>query len=640
MKKILLMSVCSLTCTFSLNACAPQSDIQAAKDTQIGVPDSAPTMAEIKTGSHYSPPTSVDYPRRVFWGDTHLHTELSQDAFMFGVTLGPADAYQFAKGMTIKATHGEIAKIDRPLDFLVIADHAEGLGGMKALVDGHERIAKVAKFKGWREILTTGTPEERRALFSTTREDGWPKELDDPQVKADAWAYQRKTADAYNEPGKFTAFIGFEWSSWPGGSNLHRVVIFRDDAETTGKTIPYSYHESERPEDLWAYLANYEANTGGQVLAIPHNGNLSNGLLYPIANTDGEPLSADYTKTRIRWEPLAEVTQIKGDGETHKYLSPNDEFSDYETWDFGNFAGVLKKNEMLEFEYARSALRNGLKLKTETGTNPYKFGMIGSTDSHTALSTAGEDNFFGKHSAGMEPGETRWKDPIGKANDTSIPGFLMASSGFAAVWAKENTRESLFDAMRRKEVYATTGSRMTVRFFGGDGYSVEDAQNPNLASIGYAGGVPMGGDLSLGNNAPRFLVAAAKDPGGANLDRVQIIKGWLGADGTTHEKVYNVKWAGDRPLGADGKLPAIGSTVNVGEATYSNSIGAAELSAVWSDPDFDKSQHAFYYVRVLEIPTPRWTAYDAAFYKTKMPPMVKMQHQERAYTSPIWYTPK
>ncbi|MBL4870332.1 MAG: DUF3604 domain-containing protein, partial [Robiginitomaculum sp.] len=524
MKKIL----CIGTCLIALTACS--ADKTETSNAQIGIPDPAPTIAEINAGEHYSPPANAQYPTRVFWGDTHLHTELSQDAFMFGVTLGPADAYQFAKGLPVKATHGEIAKIDRPLDFLVIADHAEGLGGMIALMNGHEKIASVEKFKGWKKILSTGTPEERRGLFNTTREDGWPKELDDPQVKSDAWAYQRNTADTYNEPGKFTALIGFEWSSWPGGSNLHRVVIFRDGAEKTGKTIPYSYHESDRPEDLWAYLAAYEAKTGGQVLAIPHNGNLSNGLLYPITNRDGQPLSADYTKTRAHWEPLMEITQIKGDGETHKYLSPSDEFADYETWDFGNFAGVPKKDEMLEFEYARSALKNGLKLETATGTNPYKFGMIGSTDSHTALSTAQEDNFFGKHSAGMEPGETRWKDPIGKAKETAVPGFLMASSGFAAVWAKENTRESLFDAMRRKEVYATTGSRMTVRLFGGWNYNAKDAQNPNFASIGYAGGVPMGGDLQ-GNegrdgDAPHFLVAASKDPLGANLDRVQIIKGW------------------------------------------------------------------------------------------------------------------
>ena len=501
---------------------------------------------------------------------------------------------------------------------------------------------KSERLQKWRDgLLVSKTAADRQKVAMDGINNGWPEELRDPVIRGSAWEYLTNSAERHNQPGKFTALIGYEWTSWPGGSNLHRVVIFKDDAEKTQQILPFSRDDSPRPEDLWKFLAGYEQKTGGSVLAIPHNGNLSNGLMFPLLAEDGTPLSDDYLSERARWEPVAEVTQIKGDGETHKYLSPNDEFADYETWDFGNFRGVQKTDDMLQSEYARSALKLGLEFKSERGVNPYKFGMIGATDSHTALATADENNFYDKHSGGMEPGKTRWKGHVGKGRETSILGFLMAASGYADVWANENTRESIWDAMKRKEVYATTGPRMTVRLFGGWDYATGDAQSPNFASIGYAGGVPMGGDLTGGDrDAPHFLVAARKDPLGANLDRVQMVKGWRTDDGKTHEQVYNIKWAGERTIDTDSKLPAIGSTVNVEEATYSNSIGSTELSTMWTDPDFDAAQHAFYYVRVLEIPTPRWTAYDVAFFKTGMAPIVKMQHQERAYTSPIWYTPK
>ena len=633
MKNLLLISASAILLAACGGANAPTK-----ADAVNANPE--PTVQEIANGNHYSRATGSDMPTRVYWGDTHLHTKLSQDAFTFGVTLGPDEAYKFAKGEPVKATHGEIAQLERPLDFLVVSDHAEGLGAMAALLGGNEELLKSERLQKWRDGFLEGTAAARNAVAQDGRDNGWPLELESVSVKTDAWAHLRGAAERYNEPGKFTAFIGFEWTSWPGGSNLHRVVIFKDGAEKTGKVLPFSQNESDKPEDLWKYLESYEAKTGGQVLAIPHNGNISNGLMFPVLQENGEPLGADYIETRARWEPVAEVTQIKGDGETHAYLSPNDEFANYETWDFGNFKGVPKTNEMLEFEYARSALRNGLKLKSEYGTNPYKFGMIGASDSHTALPTADENNFYGKHSAGMEPQKNRWKDSVGKAKKQSIPGFMMAASGYAGVWAKENTRESIWDAMKRKEVYATTGPRMAVRFFGGPNFVTDEASSPDLAKIGYAGGVPMGGDLKLeGKQVPRFLIAASKDPLGANLDRVQIVKGWRSSDGETHEKVYNVKWAGKRNLDAGGKLPALTSTVGLQTSTYSNSVGEAELSTVWTDPNFDKTQHAFYYVRVLEISTPRWTAYDAKHFDTKMAPMVKMQHQERAYTSPIWYTP-
>ncbi|MCF6275524.1 MAG: DUF3604 domain-containing protein, partial [Robiginitomaculum sp.] len=465
MKNLLLLGACA----FLLTSCdgqntVPETQVQA--DTKNQYANSAPTVAEIAKGPHYSAAVGSDIPTRVFWGDTHLHTKLSQDAFTFGVTLGPDEAYKFAKGEPVKATHGEIGQLVRPLDFLVVSDHAEGLGGMQALMNGNEMLLKNERLRGWRDGLKNSKSiADRRKVAMDGVNNGWPPELDAAEIRGGAWQQIREAAERYNEPGKFTAFIGFEWTSWPGGSNLHRVVIFRDGAEKTGKVLPFSQNESDKPLDLWKYLESYEAKTGGQVMALPHNGNLSNGLMFPILQEDGQPLGQQYVDMRARWESIAEMTQIKGDGETHPFLSPGDEFADYDTWDFGNFAGVPKTNDMLEFEYARSALKNGLKLEAEYGTNPYKFGMIGATDSHTALATGDEDNFFGKHSAGMEPSPTRWKDAVGKVDETIVPGNIMVAGGYAGVWAKENTRESIWDAMKRKEVYGTTGPRMTVRFF-------------------------------------------------------------------------------------------------------------------------------------------------------------------------------
>ena len=379
------------------------------------------------------------------------------------------------------------------------------------------------------------------------------------------------------------------------------------------------------------------------MLALAHNGNVSNGLMFPVETNPetGAPLTEGYVETRAKWEPLYEVTQIKGDGEAHPFLSPNDEFADYETWDKSNLGPVLKEQEMLQYEYAREALKNGLKLEADLGTNPYKFGMVGSTDSHTGLATAQEDNFFGKHS-GVEPEADRWEHLVGEFGDVKIVGWEMAASGYAAVWAEENTRRAIFDAMERKEVYATTGSRITVRFFGGWEFEEADARSRLPADVGYAKGVPMGGDLSPspdGAPAPTFLVAALKDPIGGNLDRIQIVKGWLDAAGETQEHVYDVVWADDREPGADGKLPLVGNTVDLETATWTNTIGATDLITVWTDPDFDPAQQAFYYARVIEIPTPRWTAYESVRFGVKMSDEVPMTTEERAYTSPIWYTP-
>ena len=462
------------------------------------------------------------------------------------------------------------------------------------------------------------------------------------------WDETIAAAEEANQPGRFTAFIGYEWTSNTGGNNLHRVVIYRDGGDKAGQVEPYTTLRpagSDDPKDLWRWLAAYEERTGGQVLAIAHNGNLSNGRMFPVIDTfTGRDFDRAYAETRARWEPLYEVTQIKGDGETHPFLSPNDEFADFERWDVGNLdLTEAKTREMLPGEYARSALRLGLLLEQRLGVNPYRFGMIGSTDSHTGLATADEDNFFGKH-AGAEPSAGRAGHVFAASPDGRIRliGWQQVASGYAGVWARENTRAALFDAMQRKEVYATTGPRMFVRFFGGWEFEPADAHTRNPAIAGYTKGVPMGGDLGEAprGRAPTFLVAALKDPIGANLDRIQIVKGWLDAAGQTQEKVYDVVWSGDRRPDAQGRLPAVGNTVDVANATWTNTIGAGELITVWRDPDFDPAQRAVYYARVLEIPTPRWTAYDARYFGVQMPPEVPRTIQERAYTSPIWYSPR
>jgi hypothetical protein len=470
-----------------------------------------------------------------------------------------------------------------------------------------------------------------------------PEIIIDPDFVGSVWQRYLETAEQFNEPGRFTTIIGYEWTSTEGGNNLHRNVLYRDGAELARQMNPYTTAESFNPEDLWKWMQAYEEKTGGKLLALAHNGNLSNGIMFPVETNPatGQPLDADYARTRIRWEPIYEVTQIKGDGEAHPFLSPNDEFADYGTWDWNNLGPVPKSDDMLQYEYAREALKNGLKLESELGVNPYKFGMVGSTDSHTALTTAEEDNFFGKHS-GIEPDAERLSKEVGHFGEhIKWMSWEQVSSGYAAVWATENTREAIWDAMQRKEVYATTGPRMTVWFFGGWEFASSDAQERAPGRIGYGKGISMGGDLdnAPSGESPSFLVAALKDPYSGNLDRIQIVKGWMDSAGDTHEKVYDVVWSGDRAPGADGELPPVGNTVDVANATWTNTIGAAELIAVWDDPDFDPSQRAFYYARVIEIPTPHWTAYDAKRFNVPLPDDAPRMNQERAYTSPIWYTP-
>jgi hypothetical protein len=463
-----------------------------------------------------------------------------------------------------------------------------------------------------------------------------------PELEQTIWDKVCEAADQYNQPGVFTAFIGYEWTSLLEGNNLHRVVIFKDYGPKAKTVVPFSSFDSPDPERLWEYMAAYEKATGGEVLAIPHNGNLSNGMMFQLTTIEGGKFTREYAEARKKWEPLYEVTQIKGDGETHPFLSPNDEYADYGSWDMGNLDGSAPKNdEMLQYEYARSALMLGLELEKKLGVNPYQFGMIGSTDSHTGLATTREDNFWGKHS-GLEPEPERVNHVLAKIGEVEMLSWHMIASGLAAVWARENTRKELFDAMERRETYATTGDRISVRVFAGWDFEAEEVERPDFTEQGYRRGVPMGGVLwkEPKGKAPTFMVRALRDPDGANLDRVQMIKGWLDKDGKTQEKVYDIIVADGRKIGSDGRCKqAVGNTVDIKNATYSNTIGDALLMGYWKDPDFDANERSFYYVRVITIPTPRWPAYDAAYFGVKVPKEVPMTTTERAYTSPIWYTP-
>ena len=596
------------------------------------------------TKPQYSPYAGRNFPTKVLWGDTHLHTAVSVDAGTMN-RIGQEDAFRFARGEEISTTHGLRVKLSRPLDFLVISDHAEMYGLMPQLLSGDPEVLATQTGRKWYEALTSGDNDR---TFATAMEIVASLSKKDPPIKNDkairnAWTAYTALADSYNDPGRFSAIIGFEYTTM-GGNNLHRNVLFRGDASEANRLVPFSQFDSQNPEDLWKFLDKFQKDTGAEVLAIPHNGNLSNGRMFTVNTFDGKPLTRELAELRARLEPIIEATQIKGDSEAHPMLSPNDEFAGYETWDKSNLNGTeAKKPEMLQYEYTREALKNGLKLEKALGVNPFKFGMIGSTDAHTSVAAVEEENFFGKHS-GVEPEPQRWKHIVIQAPDPNftVLGWQQAASGYAAVWAAKNTREAIFDAMKRKETYATTGSRMTVRFFGGWNFTVEDTETRLPAGVGYAKGVPMGGDLTNApkGKAPSFLVAAAKDPYSGNLDRIQIVKGWLNKDGKTEEKVYDIVWSGDRKPGSNGKIPPVGNTVNVKKATWKNSIGSPELISVWTDPDFDPNQSAFYYARVIEIPTPRWTAYEALRFGIKMAPNVPMTTQERAYTSPIWYTPK
>jgi len=643
MKRNVLPALAALTLSVSLPALAQFPGTPAGQ-----------LLSDAYTGKAYSPYAKRNFPERPLWGDSHLHTSLSMDAGLFGNRLPPTEAYRLARGEEVISSTGQPVRLSRPLDWLVIADHSDGMGMVGDIVNGKPSLLAYEQARRWNKGMSEGGDAAVAAAldligtFSQAKMDPEMFALYSPgsKIYKNLWEQVIADAETFNDPGRFTALIGFEWTSLVKGANMHRVVIMRDGPTRARQVVPYTTQApvgSPNPRDLWKYLANYEERTQGEILAIAHNGNLSNGIMFPLeAQWEGTKLDDTYVTERIKWEPLYEITQIKGDGEAHPFLSPDDEFADYENWDIGNLdVSEAKTDAMLAGEYAREALKRGLAIEARLGTNPYKFGVVGATDSHTSLATAEEDNFFGKHT-GYEPKPGRMSHPFMENENGKIMGWQMVASGLGAVWATENTREAIFDAMQRKEVYGTTGPRMSVRLFGGWDFIEQDLNSRMPVRLGYEKGVPMGGDLRVmpeGAKAPSFMVYALRDPEGANLDRIQIVKGWLDAEGKTLEKVYDVVWAGERAV-VDGKLPPVGNTVDVANANWINSIGASELGVVWTDPDFDAKQKAFYYARVLEIPTPRWSTYDAFRFGVDIPEGAPTSTQERAYTSPIWYTPK
>jgi hypothetical protein len=591
----------------------------------------------------YSPYVDQNFPQRVFFGDTHFHSSLSVDSGLIGNTLDLDTALRIARGEEVRTSTGQRARLIRPLDFLVLSDHAEYLGIADLLTTANPELLATDVGREWYQAMREGGDAAWQAAVRMIDDfnKGAPR-FKDPKVERSVWERVVDTASRYNAPGTFTVLNGYEWTTSTGGNNLHRVVVFRDGPDRAKQVLPFSAFDSTDPEKLWAFMAGYEKKTGGQVLAIPHNANLSNGVMF-AETVKGKSMTRDYAERRARWEPLAEVTQMKGDGEAHPVLSPEDEFADFENWDASNINGTPKENKMLKYEYARGALRVGIQLEQKLGVNPFRFGMIGSSDTHTSLSTVREDNYFGKLPH-LEPTAKRFEEVVlrsTKDNSPLIYSWQMSASGLVAVWGRENTRESLFDALQRKEVYATTGSRITVRLFGGWDFTSDEVERYDFARMGYARGVPMGGDLTNGpdGKAPSFMIRALRDPDNANLDRVQVIKGWLDANGETHERIYDVACSDGRAIVNRRCEKPVGSTVDVANASYTNTIGDPLFTAHWVDPDFDPDQRAFYYVRVIEIPKPRWTAYDAKFFKVKMPDNVPMTVQDRAYTSPIWYTP-
>lgn len=627
-----------LATTAGYTAASPYGEV---KSEDISVTE---TVKEVKSERIYSPFAGRDYPDQVLFGDMHSHTEVSFDAGLIGTILDVDASYRFARGEQVISNTGQPVQLVRPLDFLFITDHAEFLG-LPLLI---RRADPLLLNDPWGsmiyELFQSGLEGRQKALANIIGHGiRGENPLGSNEGASSIWREFVVKADTYYQPGVFSAMTGFEWTASPDGDNLHRVVLLADGADRTRQIVPFSIFDGERPRDLWKFLAEYEKDTGGRAIAIPHNGNLSNGRMFSETEYDGAPMSREYAELRIRWEPLHEVTQIKGDEESHPLLSPEDEFANFETWDVSNIAGTVPKEEwMLKYEYGRSALKVGLELGAKLGVNPYQFGFTGTTDTHTGLETSREENYFGKYKA-TEPGPDRHNIPVIPSDDPELQILTSQESaaGLTGVWARENTREAIFDSLMRKEVYSTTGTRIRVRVFAGWGFEPDDMLQHDFASVGYGGGVPMGGELTNApeDGAPRFMIRALRDPDGANLDRMQVIKGWLDKDGNSQERIYDVAVSGDRKIGRDGRArQAVGSTVDIDKATYTNAIGASILEAYWEDPDFDPDQNAFYYVRVLQIPTPRWTTYDAAFFDIERPDNVPATVQDRAYTSPIWYT--
>ncbi len=601
---------------------------------------------------------------QVYFGDTHLHSSYSFDAFLNNNhSADPDTAYRWAKGQPVIHPYNRArVQIQTPLDFLVVSDHAEMLGVMKAVRNDSDLFADLglwASLKRWyamrlmNNAIDTDTGFEffGRFLPVAAQGEGHVDPVADPSnnigdvdifgdttaVGTAAWTDIVASAERHNNPGTFTSLIGWEWSSIPTGANLHRIVISPDGAEKSNQYLPFGSNQSQYPEDLWQWLGDTQERTGARFLAIPHNSNISKGYMFDTTTLRGEEITADYATRRMAWEPVAEITQIKGDSETSSSLSPEDEFADFEGYEHYIQNGPINYVATAA-DYIRPALKRGLAIEQKVGVNPYKFGLIGSTDSHSGLSSSEENNFWGKMAKDSTP-ETKSRPG---ADSALRDGWNMSASGVAAVWAAENTREAIYAAFKRKEVYATSGPRMRVQLFAGWSFPDGAAEADDFAAIGYSNGVPMGSDLAATgrtDQAPSFLLRAVKDPLEANLDRAQIVKGWVDAGGVEHEQVYNVAWSGERQLDADGHLPAVGNTVDLESARYSNSIGQAEFALQWTDPDFDPQHSAFYYARILQIPTPRNALFDARALGLDKPPKGPSTIQERAYTSPIWYQP-
>jgi hypothetical protein len=576
---------------------------------------------------------------KAYFGAVHVHTGYSFDAFTNGTPSLPKDAYEWARGKAIPGGGGgPDLKIEQPLDFYAVSDHAEYMGVFRQMANPESPLAKLPIAAR----VTSKEPGVALQAFAEILRNQSEGQVDpaftDPKITKPIWREIVETADRYYEPGVFTTFPAFEWTSNPHKRNLHRVVVFESSKNVP--ELPLSALDTEDPEDLWRWMT--KARDGGAtLLAIPHNANASDGLLFSLESFTKKPFTKEYVATRAANEPLYEVSQIKGTSETHPDLAPNDEFAGFELWDY-TLSADAERPKNRKGSYARQAYLDGLSFAQSGLGNPFRFGLIGDSDTHTAAAMNEEDNYSGKFGHENDP-----RVRIDGAAHGMTPGQAkqireFSSGGLAGVWAAENTREGIFAAMQRKETFGTSGPHLTVRFFGGWGFEAADAKSGDLAATGYAKGVPMGSDLAArgGAKAPSFLVAAAKDPRSGNLDRVQIVKGWVDAAGAQHQKVYDVAWSGDRaPDAKTGKVPAVGNTVDVKTATYTNSIGTPQLASVWTDPDFDAAAHAFYYARVIEIPTPRWSTRDAAKLGVAIPADLPATLQERAWSSPIWYTP-
>lgn len=566
--------------------------------------------------------------KNAYFGQLHLHTGMSFDAYIGGTRIYAEEAYRFARGEEIEQD-GRKAKTDVPLDFLGVSDHSEYLGQLRLVADPNDPLAQTAFGK-----LFTGTPAEQRSALIYKLADSFgsggeePPELLTKDLMKSNWQRQIDAAEKFYQPGKFTTFVAYEWSSIPNGANLHRNVIFRGPKYPE---LPFSSLDSANPEKLWRYIEHQRSN-GIQALAIPHNSNVSDGLMWSYADSNRNPIDREYSETRVGIERLVEISQIKGTSETRPELSPNDDFAAFELIE--NLLTVPRPSS-INGSYVRQAYARGLEIERRTGVNPFEFGLIGGSDYHNGLARTTENDLVGQDASHADV-----KKVLQDA--TSLRGAKMSSAGLAGVWAESNTREAIFDALYRRETFATSGTRPRVRFFAGFKYSPGITKQRDWIKHAYELGVPMGADLVSGpadkKGALRFVVQAAKDPNGANLDRIQIVKVWL-EDGAQKEQVFDVAWAGDRKLGASGKLPDIGSTVNVDNATYTNDIGAVQLIGEWEDPAFRADRAAVYYARVLEIPTPRWTTYLAVQNKLPVPTSVPSAIQERAWTSPVFYHP-